>query len=356
MKAARIHRLGTPPVVEDIPEPKLRPGSAIVAVRAALVAPSVADMYAEDAGFVMPPCPFTPGMDAVGVIERVADDVSGLEPGQTVYCDPYLESLTNGAATDYSFIGGFGMASASAALLRHWGDGAFAEKLLLPAECFTALGAAEAAGLGVLCRLGWIGTAFGGLLRTGLRAGESVAVAGATGLLGSSAVMLCLAMGAGRVVALGRNETVLNQLSALGNGRVVPVRSADLDQETGRHPELRDVDVVLDTVGETNDRTLTRAGLRALRRGGRAAILGGVVGELPVPYTTVLLKELNICGSIWFPRRAAADLLTMIGRGVLSLDAVRVTPFALDDVGSAINEAARHRGLAHVVLEPIRSG
>ena len=51
---------------------------------------------------------------------------------------------------------------------------------------------------------------YGGLLAGGLAAGETPLVSGATGNLGSSAV--ALAMGAGRVVAPGRNEAALDLL------------------------------------------------------------------------------------------------------------------------------------------------
>ncbi|MER8162897.1 hypothetical protein ABTY51_49300, partial [Streptomyces sp. NPDC094472] len=47
---------------------------------------------------------------------------------------------------------------------------------------------------------------YGGLLAGGLAAGETLLVSGATGNLGSSAVAVALAMGAGRVVAPGRNQ------------------------------------------------------------------------------------------------------------------------------------------------------
>ena len=53
---------------------------------------------------------------------------------------------------------------------------------------------------------------YGGLLAGGLAAGETPLVSGATGNLGSSAVALALAMGAGRVVAPGRNEAALDLL------------------------------------------------------------------------------------------------------------------------------------------------
>ncbi|MGA7385131.1 MAG: hypothetical protein WBW81_10725 [Methylocella sp.] len=46
---------------------------------------------------------------------------------------------------------------------------------------------------------------YGGLLRAGVRSGQVVAVNGATGYYGSAGVMTALAMGAAKVVAVGRD-------------------------------------------------------------------------------------------------------------------------------------------------------
>ena len=62
---------------------------------------------------------------------------------------------------------------------------------------------------------------FGGLQRSGLRGGDTIIINGATGYFGSGAVMLAVAMGAGRVVAAGRNATALESLRAAFGPRVV---------------------------------------------------------------------------------------------------------------------------------------
>lgn len=51
---------------------------------------------------------------------------------------------------------------------------------------------------------------YGGFLAADLKAGEMLLVSGATGNFGSSGIAVALAMGAGCVVAPGRNETVLS--------------------------------------------------------------------------------------------------------------------------------------------------
>ena len=70
---------------EDCPEPK--PGEVRVRVLAAGVSlPDV--MMREGIHPETPPLPFTPGWDLVGVVDRLGDGVSGLEPGQMVAALP----------------------------------------------------------------------------------------------------------------------------------------------------------------------------------------------------------------------------------------------------------------------------
>jgi alcohol dehydrogenase len=115
----------------------------------------------------------------------------------------------------------------------------------------------------------------------------------------------------------------------------------------------RGSDVFLDAIGETSETRATAAALKALRRGGKAALLGGVSGDIPVNYQLALMRELTIIGSIWFPRRAAIDLLDLVASGVLDLSVTRPRTFGLDRVNDAVAAAASTAGgLDHVVVAP----
>ena len=72
-------------VREECPEPKR--GEVRVKVLAAGV--SLPDIMARE-GFhpETPPVPFTPGWDLVGNVDRLGEEVSGIEPGQAVAALP----------------------------------------------------------------------------------------------------------------------------------------------------------------------------------------------------------------------------------------------------------------------------
>lgn len=100
MKAARLHELGKPLVVEEIPNPTLRPDGIIVWVLSSHIPPFTDQVLSGELGYALPLLPFTPYDNAVGVVEAVADDVFDLKVGQIVFCDPFISSHIIGGEPD----------------------------------------------------------------------------------------------------------------------------------------------------------------------------------------------------------------------------------------------------------------
>ncbi|MHB1219438.1 MAG: alcohol dehydrogenase catalytic domain-containing protein [Alphaproteobacteria bacterium] len=351
MRAARYHTPGQPLRIETIPDPVLRPGSAIVRVLAVFVPPYFQEMVESVQPYGLPPLPFTPGMDSVGVVEQVADDVRGLEVGQKVFCDHYYTATNLTSRAESCYIGVFGKGQASQAILAHWRDGAFAEKMILPAECFTPLGPADSAPPSLLVRLGWIGTCYGGFLRADFRPGNTVVINAATGLVGTCGVLLSLAMGAAKIVAVGRKRVVLEELV-----RIDPARIVSVPAEAGAEAIAKaagGAHIMLDCVGDIADPSSTMNALQSLGPFGTAILVGGLNAPLAVNAKWILDQQVRILGSSWFPRGATGEMLGMIGRGVLDLGPIRAREFPLDRVNDAIAAAAKGPGgLDHMVLVP----
>jgi len=86
MKAIRVHEFGGPDVLrfEDVPNPAPAPGEVVVGVKAAGVNP--VDVYIRAGTYAFkPPLPYTPGMDASGLVEAVGQGVSRVKEGNRVY-------------------------------------------------------------------------------------------------------------------------------------------------------------------------------------------------------------------------------------------------------------------------------
>ncbi len=237
--------------------------------------------------------------------------------------------------------GVMGLSGRTDQLLAAWPDGALATYIELPAECLTDVSPA----LGVtsedaLTRLGWLGTAHAGLERAGFREGDAVTVVGATGLLGSSAVVLALAMGASSVTAVGRSPERLGPLAAL-----------DPRVQTRTPDDLRGVrtDVLVVAISDGHD--VVEAALPTLRRFGRVAMI--TEQSRPPRFHWLLDRDITIRFSLWFPRSTPARLVDMVATGALDLSPVQSQVFGLDDVEPALEAAlAPLEPLHQVVVRP----
>lgn len=353
MLAARLHTLGFPLEVADIDDPIPSNDSAVVAVLTAMVAPAMAAIRDGALPYSLPPLPFTPGIDGIGtVIEAPAG--SGLNAGTIVYCDTLLHKGNAPDRDNACFAGNFGVGRDAGPRMGIWRNGCFAEKVVLPADCFTPLRSANRTDPALLCRLGWIGTAFCAFRRADLRPDRSLVVTGATGNLGVSAVALALALGVRRIVAVGRRQPALDRIRALDSRRIATANSAELGD--GLHDALiaatdGGADVVADCIASTGDPTATLAAVRCMRRFGVAVLLGNVTAKLDLTYDEFLDKELTVRGSNWFDRSAVAEVDGLIDAGLLDLSIFSTETFPLGSVNEAIDASTRSTdGFKHIAL------
>ena len=92
--------------------------------------------------------------------------------------------------------------------------------MLVPTENAIPIGSIEKADAGAWCAMGSLLVPYGGFLAGDLKAGETLLVSGATGGFGGAAVAVALAMGAGCVIAAGRNRDALEKLAQRHGARV----------------------------------------------------------------------------------------------------------------------------------------
>jgi alcohol dehydrogenase len=204
-----------------------------------------------------------------------------------------------------------------------------------------------------LTALGTLAVPYGGLLAAGVQAGQVVAVNGANGCFGAAGVVMAKAMGASRVLAVGRDAAGLALLREALGGAVVPVIFGG--DEAANVAALRDASsggphAVLDFVGQTRDPSATRACFRGLRRGGTAVLMGGVQADVPVPYGEAMLNDLTVRGCFMYPAGAPENLVRLAASGQVALGAFPSTPFELARVNEAIEHASHDKGLRATLL------
>ncbi|MFE6336093.1 NADP-dependent oxidoreductase [Streptomyces sp. NPDC057798] len=228
MRAIGQDVLGGPEVLKEVelPRPSPRPNEILVRMRAAGINPTDWK-HRQNGGFLGRP-PFVLGWDVSGVVEEVGIGVARFQPGDEV----------------------FGM------LPYPFGHGSHAELVTGPARAFALKPAVidhVQAGALPLVSL----TAWQALTETAdLQAGQRVLIHAAAGGVGHVAVQIAKARGA--YVIGTASEGKHDFLRELGADELIDYRSTDFAEA------VRDVDVVLDTIGD--DYSLRS--LRVLRPGG----------------------------------------------------------------------------------------
>lgn len=193
---------------------------------------------------------------------------------------------------------------------------------------------------------------YGGLLRVGVQAGEVVAINGASGFYGSAGVLVALAMGASRVLVVGRDAKVLGEVAHAAGDRAVPVvlRGDASDTTTLRKAAGGAVDAALDMVGASSSAS-TGAVLRSLRRGGRLAIMGSCPEPLSIGFGEMLANDWLIVGQFMYPKDAPGRLVRLVTSSQLHLNAIKPRAYALADLPQAMEDARTMRGLALTALQ-----
>lgn len=209
MKAAVIHAPGESPQLEEFPAPSVRPGEALLRLRASPLT-DVARSMAAGRHIASPRVfPAVAGADGAGL----------LPDGSRVYAD--------GSRPPYGW-----MAETVVVAV---------DRCVPVPDTLDDLTAATLPNAGLSS---WLALVY----RARLSRGETVLVLGATGVSGRLAVPIPKHLGAGRVVAVGRNERALEVLRGMGADAVIPLRQseADFSESLAAENGRRRIDVILD--------------------------------------------------------------------------------------------------------------
>jgi NADPH:quinone reductase-like Zn-dependent oxidoreductase len=180
--------------------------------------------------------------------------------------------------------------------------------------------------------------------RIDFQPGQRVLVLGATGSAGQLAIQVARRLGAGRIVAAGRNQLLLNTLPGLGADDVVSL-GADPSEALARLGRAaNDVDVVIDYVwGAPAAQAMTAIGTERADRGKPLSWIqvGSVAGPAAgIPSAALRAANLRILGSGQGSVSAAdilAELPELAGRisdGTLTVDAIAVALCAVEKAWS----------------------
>lgn len=350
MKAAVLKAFGSPLAIQDLPDPVLGTGEVVVDVVAAGVLSYAGEVFSGARNYPLV-LPVAPGCGAIGRVRATGPDATRLSIGDWVSCDPTVRSRDGGLAPDITLQGWSSRGEGGLRLQEYFHQGSFAGQMLVPTENAIPIGPIDPADAGRWCAMTLLLVPYGGLLAARLQAGETLLVSGATGNYGSAAVAVALAMGAGCVVASGRNETVLADLARRFGPRVRTVRLSGNEEEDRARMQGAvpgPIDCVMDILPPSAPATAARAAIMAVRPYGRAVLMGGVGmlggSGLDLPYPWIMRNCVTIHGQWMYPPDANLRMAALIRSGLLDLGQFDVTEFGLDDANEAVAHAAANSG------------
>jgi alcohol dehydrogenase len=342
---------------DDVATPKTAPDGVLVRIEAGMVLSYMGRVLSGAVPYSLPPMPFVPGTNAIGRVIAAGEHVTHVRHGDRVFLSPHLRGDVPDREPPQILIGLTATVTSDAALAlqARWRDGVFAEIAHWPAACVTPLTGLDDRPASELIGLAKLIVPFGGLQRARLRGGQTIIVNGASGYFGSGAVMLAVAMGAGRVVAVGRKREALERLSDTFGPRVIPaVVSGNVAQDlaTIRHAAGGGADVALDLLGAAKSTATTLSALRALKRGGRLVLMGSAEVPLELSFREMLANDWEVVGQFMYERTAPGQLAGLAAEGLLDLGKIIVTTFALADFKRAVEAAALMQGLDLTAVVP----
>ncbi|MBP0447867.1 NADPH:quinone oxidoreductase family protein [Roseomonas sp. SSH11] len=247
--------------LQDVPPPRLRPGSVRLRVEAVGVS-FAANLVVEGRYQRRPPLPFIPGTEVVGTVLEVAPDVATPPPaGSRVF-----------AVLDWG-----GMAEEAVADAIH----CHPVPAGVPAEAAVAMPISYPTAASALIWRGRVGP------------GDWVLVQGAAGGVGLAGVEVARALGARVIARCGRDK---QHVPAERGAELVLDSGAPFREAVRAATGGAGVACVLDVLGGA----AFDEGLRCLQDGGVLVSIGYAAGEIPsVAANLLLLKNISVAGLNW---------------------------------------------------------
>lgn len=309
----------------DMPKPKPALGQVIVKVAASSV--NTVDTMIRNMGEQLPFSPKTPavlGMDFAGTIEAIGEGVTDFALGDEVYgCAGGLADL-QGALAEYM--------PADAKLIAHKPK---------------SLSMREAAALPLVAI-----TAFEGLTRAGITAGQKVLVHGGTGGVGHVAVQLAKHCGAHVYTTISgdKEAAIVEKYGA----EAINYKTQNVEDYVAKHTDGAGFDLIYDTVGGENM-------LKSFEAAALNANIATTVSLLEIDLTLAHFKGLSLhvvfmlIPMIHGHKREdhgaiLAKLSEIIDQGGLK-PLLDETTFTLDQVGDAYSRLTSGQATGKVVIE-----
>jgi len=364
-RAAVLHQIGQPLVIEDIDVAELRPGDVLVRLRASGLCHTDWEVMQ---GSLAYPLPIVLGHEGAGVVEAVGRDVASVRPGdhvicswnpfcghcfycvrdQPILCEPFSRHQPRGHLLD-----GTSRLSVQGAKLHHYSmicshaefcvvpeSGAIAVPREIPFDRACLIGCGVMTGVGAAIHIAKV------------QPGSSVAVFGA-GAVGLNAIQGARLAGAERIVAVDVKDGKLELAREFGATDTVNAGRDDAPSAIRSLTGGRGADTCIEAAGIVHS---LQPALDATRPGGTLVILGKTQVDAKVPIRWgSLMGERRITRSSYGGARPSRDFpylarLYLVGK--LKLDELITERLTLERINDGFARMERGDLVRAVVMLP----
>ena len=366
MKAARLHDVGAPMKIEQLPIPKPGDNDVQVRVHSCGIVPNLANVLANWTTWFpdlpLPPLPAIFGLDPAGEVTAVGSHVHAWKPGDRVYVNPgrhcggcrACRSDNSINCEAYGLGGYLGSSEKTLKLFENYPYGGLCQYMIAPQYALVKL--PDNVSYNEAARFGYLGTMYSALRKGGAGPGRSVLINGISGTLGLCGALLGLAMGVTRIYGTARNRDLLARVKALAPERIEVFSNAEdeaIDAWILSRTQGLGVDIYVDALGPGAPHETLRQGIRSLKRGGRAYNIGAVAGLVGLNLHKMMDDGQRMEGSSWFTAGEGQDMADMAEAGTLDLSVFEHVSFPLDAVNDAISGlTSRSGGFTNFVINP----
>ncbi|KAK3983993.1 hypothetical protein QBC44DRAFT_337787 [Cladorrhinum sp. PSN332] len=380
-RAMVLTSFASPATLTTRPSPPTVPPNTGTLLLRVLSTPIIPYAYAVQTGLLsaqnLPgPLPLVPNPNGIARIVSCPPDALYLKENQLVYIDCTIRARDDPLPDVPINIAGHSAGQpgdkASEEFLKKspWRDGTLQDYMVLPLEnvypldeqrLTKELGYTHAE----LSTLTYYTVAAGAIMEAGkVQVGETVVVGPVGGSFGGAAVDVALALGAGRVIILGRQEEKLKEMKTrLGEKVEYVVMSGDVEVDAenirSKTPGGKGADLYNDwSPFSLEEVPFLEAAVRSLVKRGRVVLSGAPRANLKIPYVMVSMMELKIMGKNMFSRETPGRVIKLVEQGVLDIGrdgkgvGVEVKEFELEGLQDALKHSERGGWRNYTVVSP----
>jgi len=341
MKAVVKTKLGVGFEVKEVEMPKIEANDVLVRVRATGICGTDIHLYKGEAVGALPelPVPFIPGHEFSGEVVEVGEAVDDIQVGDRVSA----EVAVSCGKCYYCKTGNQLLCEN----IREIGidiNGSYAEYVSVPSQNIHKIPSSLSYEQGAL--IDCLSSALRPFERINLGIMDTITILG-TGPIGLLQVQIAKALGAKKIIAVGRTPKKLKLAEKLGADKTINARKENVIKEVLNATDGLGSDVVIEAAGSP---ITTVQSLHICRKDGQIALMGITTEKSSIESLIIVSKALNIFGVWDYTWLTFEKSIHLISSGKVDVNAIVTHKLPLEEVIKAFDLIERKEAIKVILI------